>query len=70
MILGTSGTRQVCLQRTELIDQRRKSLIPVLQLLIISYHMSRLMAVVTHKPSRARPSSITSWATISVMWIS
>ena len=48
----------------------RKSLIPVLQLLTVSYHMSRLTAVVTHNPSRARPSSVTSWVTISVLWLS
>ena len=43
---------------------RRKSLILVLQLLTISYHMSKLTAVITHNSSRARPSSVTSWATI------
>ena len=38
----------------------RKSLIPVLQFLIVSYHMSRLVIVITHNPSRTRLSSVTS----------
>ena len=36
----------------------RKSLISVLQFLTVSYHMSKLTAVITHNPSRIRPSSI------------
>ena len=44
----------------------QKSLIPVLQFLTVSYHMSRLMTVITHNPSRIRSSSVTSWATISI----
>ena len=47
-----------------------KSLIPVLQFLTVSYHMSRLMAVITHNPSRTKPSGVTSWATMSVLWLS
>ena len=35
-----------------------KSLILVPQFLIISYHMSKLTVVITHNPSRIRPSSI------------
>ena len=49
---------------------RWKSLISVLQFLIVTYHMFRLTVVITHKPSRIRPSSVTSWATISVLWLS
>ena len=48
----------------------QKSLIPVLQFLIVLYHMSRLTAVTTHNLSRIRPSRVTSWATISVLWLS
>ena len=48
----------------------RKSLIPVLQFLTVSYHMSKLTIVITHNPSRIRPSSVTSWAIISVLWLS
>ena len=48
----------------------RKSLIPVLKFLIVSYHMSRLTIVITHNPSRIRPSSVTSWATIFILWLS
>ena len=49
---------------------RHKSLIPVLLFLTVSYHMSRLTTVITHNPSRIRPSSVTSWAIISVLWLS
>ena len=49
---------------------RTKSLIPILQLLTISYHMSKLTTVITHNSSRARPSSVTAWATISALWLS
>ena len=38
----------------------QKSLISVLQFLIVSYHMSRLTTVITHNHSRIKPSSITS----------
>ena len=48
----------------------RKSLILVLPFLIVSYHMSRLTVVITHNPSRIRPSSVTSLATIFVLWLS
>ena len=37
-----------------------KSLIQVLQLLIVLYHMSKLTAIVTHNPSKDRPSSVAS----------
>ena len=47
----------------------RKSLILVLQFLTVSYHMSWLTVVITHN-LRIRPSSVTSWATVSVLWLS
>ena len=48
----------------------RKSLIPVMQFLTVSYHMSKLTAVITHNHSKIRPFSVTSWAIISVLWLS
>ena len=48
----------------------QKSLISVVQFLTVSYHMSKLTVVITHNPSRIRPSSVTSWVTISVLWLS
>ena len=47
-----------------------KSLVPVLQFLTVSYHMSKFTAVITHNPSRIRPSRVTSRATIFVLWLS
>ena len=46
-----------------------KSLIPVLQFLTILYHMSRLTTVITHNPFRIKPSSVTSWATVSMAFL-
>ena len=46
---------------------RRKSLIPTLPLLAVSYHMVRLMTVITNNSSIAWPSRVTDWTTISVL---
>ena len=48
---------------------RWKSLILVLQFLIVSFHMSST-TVITHNPFRIKPSSVTSWVTIFVLWLS
>ena len=48
----------------------RKSLIPFLKFLTISYHITMLMTVITDNPSIIRPSIVTSWATIYVLWFS
>ena len=48
----------------------KKYLIPILQFLTVSYHMSMLTTVIAHNPSRTRPSSVTLWATVSVSWLS
>ena len=44
-----------------------KSLIPILQLLTILYHMSRHTTVTTNNSSRAWPSSVITWTTISIL---
>ena len=46
---------------------KRKSLIPVMKLLTVSYHVSRLKAVIINNSSRAWPSSVTAWTTIFVL---
>ena len=37
---------------------------------ILSYHMARLMAVITSTTSRTRPSSVIAWTTVSIRGLS
>ena len=71
----TIGTWLIPQLITELTDRmlhsrsymsRLKFLISILSFLTITYHMAKLMAVITNNTSRTRPSSVIAWTTVSI----